>query len=73
VELMHGADRLAAVAAPGVLDGSGTAACETVVAVGVQLPRPAALPPAGARMDPPPAAVVSELVPEGTPVLDRQR
>ncbi len=37
---MHGADPLAALAAPGVLYGSGTAASETVVAVGVQMAHP---------------------------------
>ena len=45
---MHGANPLAALAAPGVLPGSGTAASETVAAVGLRMPHPAALHPAGA-------------------------
>jgi hypothetical protein len=68
---MHGANPFAALAAPGVLRGSGTATSETVVAVGVQMPHPAALHPAAARMDPSPGDLVRELVHEGTPVLDR--
>jgi hypothetical protein len=66
---MHGVDPLAALAAPGVLPGCGTAACETVM--GVQMPHPAALHSVGARMDPSPGVLVRELVHEGTPVLDR--
>jgi hypothetical protein len=68
---MHGANPLAALAAPGVLHGSGTVASETVVAVGVQMPRPPAQHPVDARMDPSSGDLVRELVHEGTPVLDR--
>jgi hypothetical protein len=68
---MHGVNPLAAFAAPGVLNGCGTAASDTMVAVGVQMPHLAALHPAGARMDPSPGGLVRELVHEGTPVLGR--
>jgi hypothetical protein len=71
VQLMHGANPLATLAAPGVLPGSRTASSETVVAVGVQMPHPAALHPAGVRMDPLSGDLVRELVHEGTPVPDR--
>lgn len=46
VQLVYGANPLAAPAAPGVLRDSGTAASETVVAVGVQAQHPAAQHPA---------------------------
>jgi len=75
VQLMYGANPLAAPAAPGVLRDSGTAASETVVTVGVQVQHPAAhhpaqQDPAGARTDSSPADLVRELVHERTPVLD---
>jgi hypothetical protein len=68
VQLMHGVNPHAAAPAPDVLRGSGTAASETVVAVGVQVQCPAAQSPA--RTDSSSAALLSEVVHGSTPVLD---